>query len=57
VSAMTYPHPTDAEDTKAGFANDDYPFHADCDCCDRKNVPLRRCWAYGIETFACEECA
>lgn len=27
----------------------------DCDCCG-KNRPLSRCWASGIETFACDEC-
>lgn len=27
----------------------------DCDCCGRMR-PLTRCWAYGIETFACDEC-
>jgi hypothetical protein len=36
----------------------DAPELATCDCCD-KSVPaeeISRCWAYGIETFACEEC-
>ena len=28
---------------------------AECDCCG-KEAPLSRCWAGGIETFACEEC-
>jgi hypothetical protein len=27
-----------------------------CDCCNRQNVPLRHVWAYGIETYACDEC-
>lgn len=27
----------------------------DCDCCS-KYRPLSRCWAYGIETWACDEC-
>lgn len=27
-----------------------------CDCCDRRNVMLTRCWATGIETFACDVC-
>jgi hypothetical protein len=35
------------------------PIEADelreCDCCGKLAV-LSRCWAYGIETFACDEC-
>jgi hypothetical protein len=29
---------------------------ASCDCCDAKVRKLYRCWAYGIETFACAKC-
>lgn len=28
---------------------------AECDCCGQMRA-LERCWAYGIETFACDEC-
>ena len=28
---------------------------AECDCCGMFK-PLSRCWASGVETFACEEC-
>ena len=27
-----------------------------CDVCERQHVPISRCWATGIETFACDEC-
>ena len=27
----------------------------ECDCCGRKRE-LTRCWPFGIETFACDEC-
>ena len=26
-----------------------------CDCCGKMR-PLSQCWAFGIETWACEEC-
>lgn len=28
---------------------------AECDCCGHI-APLSRCWASGVETFACEGC-
>jgi hypothetical protein len=28
----------------------------ECDCCGEKRAELTRCWAFGIETFACDEC-
>jgi hypothetical protein len=28
---------------------------AECDCCGQLRG-LSRCWAHGIETFACEDC-
>lgn len=28
----------------------------DCDCCDRRNVELSRCWPMRIETFVCSAC-
>ena len=28
----------------------------ECDCCGKRRVTLRQCWAYGIETWACAEC-
>lgn len=28
-----------------------------CDCCDKPDVSVQRCFAYGIETFACAECS
>lgn len=28
---------------------------ADCDCCG-KHRPVSKLWAFGIETWACEEC-
>lgn len=28
----------------------------ECDCCGKMKPDVERCWAYGIETFACEEC-
>jgi hypothetical protein len=31
------------------------PAKRQCDCCGRL-ADLSRCWAYGIETFACEAC-
>jgi hypothetical protein len=27
----------------------------ECDCCGRVR-PLTRCWPFGMETFACDEC-
>lgn len=27
----------------------------ECDCCGKMR-PLSKCWAYGIETWACDEC-
>jgi hypothetical protein len=27
-----------------------------CDCCEKRDVQLRRVWYCGIETFACDEC-
>jgi hypothetical protein len=26
-----------------------------CDCCGKMR-PLTKCWAHGIETWACDEC-
>jgi hypothetical protein len=57
---MNYPHPMD---DKTGFEATDEEMglgrrEAQCDCCARY-VPrdeISRCWAFGIETFACDEC-
>jgi hypothetical protein len=29
---------------------------AQCDCCGEFRYSITRCWAYGIETFACGAC-
>lgn len=48
--AMTYDHWKTTEPEPYS----DEPV-ADCDCCGRRRV-VYRCWAFGIETYACEEC-
>jgi hypothetical protein len=35
---------------------DDGEQRGTCDVCERQHVPVSRCWAAGIETFACDEC-
>jgi hypothetical protein len=48
-------NPADAE---LGNTHDDDAETAQCDCCARM-VPrdeISRCWAHGIETFACDDC-
>lgn len=32
------------------------PVIGECDCCARYPVVLNRCWATGIETYACALC-
>jgi hypothetical protein len=58
---MTYDHwkTTEPDD---GAERPDYDEEAEaaaalnqCDCCGKLRV-LSRCWAFGIETYACDEC-
>jgi hypothetical protein len=46
---------TTYDDWKTTDPADYGPHMGECDCCGGQR-PLTRCWAYGIETYACEEC-
>jgi hypothetical protein len=45
----------DACEAEIAEAVDEVHGLADCDCCGKER-PLSRCFSYGLETFACDEC-
>jgi hypothetical protein len=48
-AGMTYDEWKTTDPTELG------PELSECDCCGELRV-LSRCWPFGIETYACDEC-
>lgn len=46
------------DDHETYHGTEDQPELYECDCCGKMVEPdcMARCWPFGIETFACEEC-